>query len=364
MSIEQIISKRIESNNGSISFDVFMDIVLYDPKFGYYRQQRAIFGEQGDFITAPEISDLFGYCLARQCRDITVNGGDILEFGAGSGILATQILFELARLNALPKKYYILELSSKLKQQQKEIIAKVLPEIYTRVEWLDKLPKNFVGVMIANEVLDAIPVKRVVYKNDNFFELVVAKHLDKFVWKLSKNSFKQNIDLLPKNSIENFITEINPRAMAWIESIYESMEKGLVLLIDYGMSRKEYHHIDRINGTLRCYYRHKLCDNPFENIGKQDITASVNFSDIAQTAVKSGFELYGYCNQAMFLISMGIDKYLTDEKDSNNYIKLAEQTKKLTMPDSMGEIFKVLALTKKQPLKLQGFKEQNLIDKL
>ena len=364
MSIEKIISKKIDNNDGFIGFDVFMDIALYNAKFGYYRKQKPIFGEQGDFITAPEISDLFGYCLAKECSKMTMDGADILEFGAGSGILATQILFELSRLKALPKTYYILELSAKLKQQQKDIISRVLPEVINRVKWLDRLPNDFVGVMIANEVLDAIPAKRICYKDDNFFELGVVKNLDKFSWKLSDNFFKQNLDFLPNNAINGFITEINPRSMAWINSIYKSMKKGVVLLIDYGMNRKEYHHIDRAKGTLRCYHKHKVNNNPFENIGKQDITTSVNFSDIAQTALESGFSVDGYCNQAMFLISMGINDYLMNNKNSNEYIKLVEQTKKLIMPGSMGEIFKVLALSKKQSLKLQGFKEQNLVNTL
>ena len=364
MTLEDIIAQSIRDNNGAIGFDAFMDLALYTPALGYYRRGETIFGEQGDFITAPETSDLFGYCLAKQCKPFTDGGGNILEFGAGTGILAAQILFELARLDSLPKKYYILELSGQLQQKQKETIFKVLPELVERVEWLSELPSDFSGVVIANEVLDAMPAKRVCCRKGEFFELAVTIEEGSFQWQVQNKPFNSPLTPLPSVCVEGYTTEVNQQALAWVNSLYVTMKSGLVLLIDYGMARSEYHHEQRTEGTLRCYYQHKASDNPFENIGQQDITTSVNFSDVAEQALDSGFTIAGYCTQAMFLISLGIDQYLVDEKDLDRRSILAQQVKQLVLPSAMGESFKVLALTKKQSVKLDGFKEQNLVNKL
>ena len=181
MSLRDIISKTIKDNDKPIGFDEFMNLALYHSEFGYYRSNKTLFGRHGDFITAPETSDLFGYTLAKQCKQV-LNNGDILEFGAGSGVLAAQILFELGRLDSLPGKYYIIELSAQLKNKQMKTIKKVLPEIFNRVEWLTELPKDFKGVVIANEVLDAIPAKRITYSKGYFVELGVGFQNDNFQW--------------------------------------------------------------------------------------------------------------------------------------------------------------------------------------
>ena len=364
MSLKQIIKEAITKRAGPIGFDEFMDMALYYPGLGYYSSGVTKFGEQGDFITAPETSDLFGYCLARQCDEFINGENDILEFGAGTGILATQILFELGRLDNLPNKYYILELSAELRYRQKQTIGKVLPEIIDRVIWLDSLPSDFSGVVIANEVLDAIPAKRLICLDGNFYELVVNWDNDKFVWKVAESVFTNDKALLPNNTVNEYKTEVNYRAMAWIDSLYKSMNECLVLLIDYGMDRSEYFHPQRDEGTLRCYHKHKASDNPFANIGEQDITTSVNFSDIAHQALESGFEVAGYATQAMFLISLGIDNYLSKEDNENERIKLAQQVKQLVLPNAMGESFKVLALTKNLTTNPRGFSEQDLRHKL
>ena len=364
MKLEDIISQSIHENGKPIGFDVFMNFALYSPGLGYYRSSANIFGHQGDFITAPETSDLFGYSVANQCAQIINGGGDILEFGAGTGILAAQVLFKLNRLKSLPKKYYIMELSGQLKQQQKQTILSVLPELIDRVEWLTELPINFSGVVIANEVLDAIPAKRLIFSSNRFVELGVDFIDENFQWTPLDEPYSNSLTSLPTNRFEGYITEVNLQALAWIDSLYSTMKKGTVLLIDYGMDRNEYHHPQRKDGTLRCYYQHKASDNPFDNIGKQDITTSVNFSDVAEHAVKVGFELSGYCTQAMFLISLGIENFLLKEKDVTKRNTLAQQIKQLILPNAMGETFKVLALSKKQTVKLDGFREQNLLNKL
>lgn len=364
MNLEEIIKNTIIQKAGPIGFDEFMDLALYYPAQGYYSGGAQKFGEQGDFITAPETSDLFGFCLARQCAQVLNGNNSILEFGAGSGILATQILFELGRLNNLPEKYYILELSAELKQRQKETINKILPELLDRVVWLNTFPEHFSGVVIANEVLDAMPAKRLIKKQKSFVELGVGCKDNQLQWQMFDQPYIDDKALLPNKVEQGYTTEINLRAMAWIESLSDIVEQGLVLLIDYGMGRDEYFHPQRGEGTLRCYYQHKASNDPFVHVGEQDITTSVNFSDMANQAQNSGFDIAGYATQALFLISLGIDEYLLAETDEDRRITLAQQVKQLVLPSTMGESFKVLALTKKLSVKLKGFTEQDLTHKL
>jgi SAM-dependent MidA family methyltransferase len=363
MNLQDIISKTIKDNDKPIGFDVFMNLALYHSKFGYYRSNKTLFGRHGDFITAPETSDLFGYTLAKQCKQV-LNNGDILEFGAGSGVLAAQILFELGRLSSLPGKYYIIELSGQLRERQMKTIKQVLPEVFNRVEWLTELPKNFKGVVIANEVLDAIPAKRIMFSEGYFVELGVDFQNENFQWKKFTEPYLSSVASIPDVEEEGYTTETNVQSSAWINSLYELISEGTVLLIDYGMDKSEYFHPQRNDGTLKCFFNHKSSDDPFSNIGNQDITTSVNFSDIADSAVGAGFEISGYCTQAMFLISLGIENYLLDEEDNENRMKLAQEIKQLVLPGAMGEVFKVLALSKAQTVKLDGFKEQDLTNKL
>ena len=363
MNLKEIIKSTIIQKSEPIGFDEFMDLALYYPAKGYYSGGAQKFGEQGDFITAPETSDLFGFCLARQCAQILDGTNDILEFGAGSGVLAAQILFELGRLEQLPKTYYILELSAELQQRQQRTIAKILPELMDRVVWLNGLPENFSGVVIANEVLDAMPAKRLIYQAGEFKELGVDCQDDTLIWQ-TKRPYKNDKIPLPVGVAQGYITEANERAVAWVESLSEIMDKGLVLLIDYGMGREEYFNPQRGAGTLRCYYQHKASENPFVHIGEQDITTSVNFSDIAEAAKRGSFEVQGYATQALFLIALGIDEYLLAEQASDKRASLAQQVKQLVLPSAMGESFKVLALTKETQVTLRGFKEQNLLHKL
>ena len=236
MNLENIISKSIKKNEKPIGFDVFMNFALYHSQFGYYRSKNIILGHQGDFITAPETSDLFGYCIARQCKQV-LNGGDILEFGAGSGVLASQILFELGRLNSLPNKYFIIELSAHLRHKQKQTIGRVLPELIDRIEWLTELPIGFSGVVIANEVLDAMPAKRLTFSKGHFVELGVNVDEYGFHWQKFNDPYlnsKVSLPLKPKNE---YTTEVNLQAMAWVSSLYDAITEGTVLLIDYGMDR-------------------------------------------------------------------------------------------------------------------------------
>jgi SAM-dependent MidA family methyltransferase len=218
--------------------------------------------------------------------------------------------------------------------------------------------------VIANEVLDAMPAKRLIKKQTGFVELGVDCKDNQLQWQMFDQPYINDKALLPNEVEQGYTTETNLRAMAWIESLSDIVEQGLVLLIDYGMDRDEYFHPQRGEGTLRCYYQHKASDDPFVHVGEQDITTSVNFSDMSDQAKNSGFNIAGYATQAMFLISLGIDEYLLAETDEDRRITLAQQVKQLVLPSAMGESFKVLALTKKLSVKLKGFTEQDLTHKL
>jgi len=202
------------------------------------------------------------------------------------------------------------------------------------------------------------------FSEGHFVELGVNVDECGFHWQKFHEPYSNSKVSLPLNLENEYTTEVNLQAMAWVSSLYDAITEGTVLLIDYGMDRAEYFHPQRNEGTLRCFYKHKASDNPFCNIGMQDITTSVNFSDIADSAINEGFIISGYCTQAMFLISLGIESYLSEEKDNERRIKLAQQVKQLILPGTMGEVFKVLALSKKQTVKLDGFKEQNLVSRL
>lgn len=365
--LAQIIAAKI-ADSGILGFDEFMQLALYHPQFGYYRSSKPKFGRDGDFITAPETSDLFGFCLARQCVQVFAEDNsknhNILEFGAGSGVLAAQILFEMGRLGKLPEHYFILELSARLKKIQQQTIKKVLPELIDRIIWLDKMPENFSGVVIANEVLDAMPAKRVIFKNGKFVELGVGLKNHKFIWQPFDTAYKNPKTPLPKIAPENYTSEVNLQNLAWVDSLFSVLQKGVVLIIDYGMTASEYFHPERNTGTLRCYHRHKATDQPFLHIGEQDISVSVNFSQVANQALKSGFEVGGFATQALFLTALKIADYLKSETNKNRQYALTQQLKQLILPSAMGESFKVLALQKQSQVKLDGFKDQDLRHRL
>jgi SAM-dependent MidA family methyltransferase len=355
MSLEKILTEKIkQSKNSAIGFDEFMNDALYHNKFGYYRSHTPKLGVNGDFITAPEISDLFGYCLAKQIAKI---GGNILEFGAGSGVLAIQILTYLQRTDHLPEKYYILEVSAHFKSQQQYNIEKLLPEIKDKVVWLEVLPDNFTGTIVANEVLDAMPTKRGIIQNKRLYELGVGLEKDAFVWRHTQHLLDDTTYFLENG----YTTEINMQNLAWIQSLSVINGSFVALLIDYGYSEQEFFHPQRINGTLRCYKNHKADDNPFVDIGNKDITSWVNFSAIKNSAQQNGLQIAGYNTQAMFLIALGIEKFLKDEQDEVRKIQLANEIKQLVMPNIMGESFKLIALTKNNTTALDAFNEQNLL---
>ena len=350
---------------GSISFYEFMHLALYHPQYGYYSRGENQIGRQGDFITAPELTPLFGYTLANQLASIfaSMSQPSLLEFGAGNGSLMVSILTQLEKLNALPENYYILDVSGSLKDKQQQLLDATLPHLKERVIFLDSLPdKPFDGVIIANEVLDAMPVHRFKIANGQVLEvwLETAENGQfKEVTQLARNSLRHQVDKqLPL--AEGYCSEVNLNIKPWLKSIDDFLSKGVMLLIDYGFSGKEYYHPDRVMGTLMCHYKQQSHVDPYKNIGFQDITAHVDFTEVAESALSVGLDVVGFTNQAAFLLSLGLTDFLNDPQlDEKQRFKFNQAVKMLTLPSEMGELFKVMALTKEYDEPLQGF---NLLD--
>ncbi len=362
------IRAEIEVGGGAISFARFMAMALYQPGLGYYSAGARKFGAAGDFVTAPELSPLFSRCLARQCRQVLyeIGCGDILEFGAGTGVMAAEVLLELERLGALPGQYFILELSPDLKQRQRHTLERRAPHLLERVSWLEGLPESgFQGVILANEVVDAMPVHLVRFLEGGLAERFVTWDGRQFAWQErapQSAELLQRIDTLTAELGDEvfcpgYLTEINLAQAGWINSLAGLLEKGAALIIDYGFPRREYYHPDRTSGTLMCHYRHRAHGDPLILAGLQDITTHVDFTALAAAAQQAGLELMGYTSQAQFLLASGLTEMVTemDPADPRHYLLFTQQVKKLTLPNEMGELFKVLAVGRGISGNLQGF---------
>ncbi|NKB36570.1 MAG: SAM-dependent methyltransferase [Gammaproteobacteria bacterium] len=356
----------INSNEGQISFERFMRMALYEPGLGYYSAGASKIGEAGDFVTAPEISSLFSICLARQCAEIMtqVNRPVLLEVGAGSGRMAADILYELQQLDSLPDKYQILETSADLRERQKQYLKNTIPDIYSRVSWLDAIPEeSFEGVLLANEVLDALPVRRFRVTGDKLNELGVVFQEEQFqyVSHAADESFVARIESVLGADLANYqddyVSELNDMLDEWLMSLLSPLGKGAALFIDYGYPRHEYYHPQRDQGSLLCHYRHRVHSDPFINIGLQDITASVDFTALAEAADKANVQVSGYTTQAFFLLACGLEQILEEKMDvcERTQIELKRQVKLLTLPAEMGERFKVMALSRNLNMPLKGF---------
>jgi SAM-dependent MidA family methyltransferase len=359
----QRLREEMAAAGGAIAFDRFMELALYAPGLGYYVAGTHKFGEHGDFITAPELGSLFARCLARPCQSLLagLGGGDILEAGAGSGALAADLLLELESLGQLPERYLVLELGAELRARQNETIKRQAPHLFGRVHWLADLPGDFRGVVLANEVLDAMPVTRFKVTQNGIDELCVAWANDGFVWreKPADASLRERVE--PLGLAAGYTSEINLRAEAWVRSVAGSLKQGALLLIDYGFPRAEFYHPQRAQGTLMCHYRHQAHGDPLRLAGLQDITAHVDFSAIAEAGVDAGLALLGYTSQAAFLLGCGLEQIMaaSDPNDVRVHLALTQQIKKLTLPHEMGELFKVLALGRGVREPLPGFTLQD-----
>lgn len=369
------ISAACEQQGGSIAFSDFMQMALYQPGLGYYSGGLEKFGEAGDFITAPEVSSLFSQCIVRQIVQVfnEAEVADVLEFGAGSGLMAADILLELERLHALPEHYYIVELSAELRSRQKQTINGKAPHLTGKVQWLDTLPHEAIqGVIIANEVLDAMPVECFRINDDVVEQLRVVVRDDQLQAAYLKadaaiDEQVRTIEQRRGNMFEHgYCSEFNPSIKAWLASLYAVLDKGLVLLIDYGYPVQEYYLDERDSGTLVCHYQHRAHADPLWYPGLQDITAFVDFSAVAHAAVDAGFEISGYTSQAMFLLGCGLGELHQSvvSDDPKQQLLLAQQIKTLTLPSEMGERFKAMALSKKIDLPLIGFAMQDYRNRL
>lgn len=361
----EYIRQSIELHNGFLPFNEFMEQILYAPGLGYYSAGSRKLGEEGDFVTAPEISTLFSYCLAKSIQvaiESVIEGSNILEVGAGSGRMAADILLQMDKDHRLPKHYFILERSADLRERQKKTLKEKCPHLKELVEWLDDFPDHFNGIVIANELLDALPVHRVKKQHGQWQELGVQWN-ERFEWaseKILQPRLQQRLQLIEAEQgelAEGYTTEINLAAEDWINSIADRIDSGFILLIDYGYSQHEYYHPQRQQGTLLCHYRHLAHDDPFVYPGLQDITAHVDFTAMADMGLNAGLKVRGYTTQAFFLMDAGLNEYagMVDSDDAEQQTKLAGEIRRLTLPQEMGESFKVILLSKNTEKTLPGF---------
>jgi SAM-dependent MidA family methyltransferase len=348
----------IEDAGGWMPFSRFMEAALYAPGLGYYAAGAMKFGAAGDFVTAPELTPLFGRTLAHAIAPVLAGtGGEVLELGAGSGRLAVDVLGELERLDTLPARYGILEVSADLRARQQETLARERPHLADRVQWLDALPDHFSGVILGNEVLDALPVELVHWTEAGPLVRGVMLENEAFAWQdrpIADPVLRARADALKLAA--GYLSEINLAADALIASLGTMLERGLILLVDYGFSAGEYYHPQRHMGTLRAHYRHHALDDPFYLPGLCDLTAHVDFSALAQAGIAAGLNLAGYTSQANFLLNAGLTGLLmqTPPTDAASYLPQANAVQRLVSPAEMGELFKVIGFSKGELAPLAG----------
>ena len=348
----------IAAAGGWLDFARFMDLALHAPGLGYYSAGTDKFGAGGDFVTAPELGALFAQTLARQAAQILrMDVPEIVECGAGSGRLACDLLAALAALDCLPQRYRILETSADLRARQQARLARELPQLVGRVEWLDALPPRLDALVIANEVLDAMPVHLVTTRHGALAELgVVAGDDGGFGWATREAAGAVRADAQALALAPGYTTEIGLAARAFAGTLAGALGRGVALLVDYGFPAHEYYHPQRSEGTLMCHYRHHAHADPLCLVGLQDITAHVDFSAVATAAVDAGAELLGYTGQSQFLVNCGITDVLSAVAPTDPaYFRLAAQAQKLLSPAEMGELFKVMAIGRGIDAPLLGF---------
>lgn len=342
----------IDSQGGWISFATYMAEALYTPGLGYYSGGAHKFGPGGDFITAPELTPLFGQALASQVQQIMdLSAPQVIEAGAGTGLLAADLLLELERRGALPERYAILEVSGELRERQFDTLAAKVPHLASRVHWLDGLPERFSGALVANEVLDVMPVHLIAWRPEGIFERGVALSDEgNFVWadqpatgKVAEAAAALGL-ALPEEG--EYVSELNLAGRAWVAEWAARLDQGAMLLVDYGYPRAEYYLPSRSTGTLLCYFRHHAHGDPFLWPGLNDITAFVDFTAIAEAGFDAGLDVLGYTDQANLLFNCGVLECLARRapEEGADYIRAAKALQRLTGPHEMGELFKVIGL--------------------
>lgn len=371
--VSQHIRRQIAAAGGWIDFSDYMNLALYAPGLGYYSAGAQKFGESGDFVTAPDISPLFASCVARAFLELAFDReGDgekprgpppppwtILELGAGTGAMAAGILQTLQRSEALPERYLILEVSADLRERQSRLIAERVPDLVERVAWLDELPATpITGVIVANEVLDALPVTRFVVDEASRIRILGVEATESgFGWcgqAAAPGVQDQILEVAGTSGVDwpvGYTSELCPATHGFMDGLSQSLERGLILLMDYGLPMQAYYSHERSSGTLACHYRHRMHADPFFFPGLQDITAWVDFSRVANAAAEAGLDVLGFTTQAQFLLAGGIEEEyarLIEESgadpDPREQLRIAAGLKTLIMPGQMGESFKVMAL--------------------
>ncbi len=372
--ITQLISREMSRLGGAMPFDRYMEMALYAPGLGYYQNAGYKIGAAGDFVTAPEISPYFSRCLARQCAQVhtELGQGSILEFGAGSGVMAADILAELETMDCLPEQYAILDLSGYLQQRQRQTLEQRVPHLLERVTWLRQLPESgFRGVILGNELLDAMPAHRFRKTACGLQEQYVVEHNGAFVsqWHTAGDLLQAAVaDIERQYGVldEGYTSEVNLRLKPWMNLLRQVLEQGMLLLIDYGYPGAAYYHPERHMGTLICHYQHRAHADPLILTGLQDITASVDFSAVAKAGTDAGLELAGYTTQANFLLGCGLDQLLgqLDPEQDDQYIDALQGVKQITLPSEMGERFQAIALARDLSVPLMGFDFRDLSSRL
>lgn len=354
------IAAEIKAGGGWLSFARYMELALHCPGLGYYGGGSLKFGssaEGGDFVTAPELTPLFGQTLAVQVEEVLrASAPVVMEVGAGSGRLAADLLTALEE-HGLPERYLILELSGELRARQRQTIAAAAPHLLDRVAWLDRLPDSFAGCVVANELLDAMPVHALAWRTEGMMERGVVIAGDRFDWaeRPAPAWLATAAAALPVS--KPYVSEIGLNATAWVAEWGQRLTQGALLLIDYGLTRHEYYHPGRNGGTLRCHYRQRAHDELFAWPGLSDITAHVDFTAIAEAGHGAGLDVLGYTSQATFLINLGLGELLAARRDADEAsgLRAGGAVQMLISPNEMGELFKVIALGRGIEEPLLGF---------
>ena len=344
--LQQLICDEID-RQGPMTFARYMEMALYQPGLGYYRCGAQKFGAAGDFITAPEFSPLFAGCLAKRCASWLSQGyHDLWEIGAGSGVLAVELMQALEKQGQLPEHYYILELSSELKQRQQQLVRKHIPHLFENFVWLQDWPVEFNGVVIANELFDAMPVHYFLYQ-DGLKEFYVTHHYGELQWHVDEPStprLERQLTSYDCTFAEGYRSEVNLCLPEWVRGLCGALQQAQMIFIDYGYKREAYYHAERSMGTLMCHLQHRAHDNPLLYPGIQDITAHVDFTLVAESAAACGAQVVSFNSQSQYLILQGITDLVSDEDDPHRQLRLSQQVKQLVMPNQMGESFKVIEL--------------------
>ena len=362
--LNQRLKKEIIQSGGSISFSLLMDTVLYDKEHGYYTGNKEQFGDSGDFITAPMISNIFTRCFLNAFKENFLHlPSSILELGAGNGQFAVDLMIAAEKNNIVIDQYLIYEISNNLvKRQQKILKENLSKEIFSKVVWVSKIPERFEGIIFANEFLDAFPTNIYEIKNKQIYERKVGIENNQLDWKIDSNPSPELESFIDKKDLPTgYIFEYSKKLDDWLKDFFKIIKKAIVFFVDYGFCQSELFHQDRMEGTLMCHYKHYAHTNPFAFLGVQDITWHINFSHISRLAKSEGCTVGGFVSQANFLMNTGALDFL-GEHNPNNILDFKIQTnafQKLTSPAEMGDLVKVIGITKNTELSLFGFNKND-----